>query len=163
MDNIKTEKTFTIALVGNPNSGKTVIFNNLTGSRQHVGNWPGVTVEKKEGKLFYRKRKINVVDLPGIYGLNAQSEDERVARDYLVFNRPDVVINIIDSSNLERNLYLTTQLLEMGVNVIVALNMYDECNARNIKIDIKKLANILKIPVVPTIATKKTGKKQFFY
>ncbi|MHB1274761.1 MAG: ferrous iron transport protein B [Candidatus Humimicrobiaceae bacterium] len=160
MDNIKTEKTFTIALVGNPNSGKTVIFNNLTGSRQHVGNWPGVTVEKKEGKLFYRKRKINVVDLPGIYGLNAQSEDERVARDYLVFNRPDVVINIIDSSNLERNLYLTTQLLEMGVNVIVALNMYDECNARNIKIDIKKLTNILKIPVVPTIATKKTGMKE---
>ena len=160
MDNKKKEKIFTIALVGNPNSGKTVIFNNLTGSRQHVGNWPGVTVEKKEGKLFYRKRIINVIDLPGIYSLNAQSEDEKVARDYLVFNKPDVVVNIIDSSNLERNLYLTTMLLEMGMNVVIALNMYDECNARKIKIDIKKLTDILRIPVVPTIATKKIGMKE---
>ncbi|MDD5659313.1 MAG: ferrous iron transport protein B [Actinomycetota bacterium] len=160
MDTTNNQKNFTIALIGNPNSGKTVVFNNLTGSRQHVGNWPGVTVEKKEGKLFYKKRQINIVDLPGIYSLDAHSEDERVARDYLVFSKPDVVINIIDSSNLERNLYLTTQLLEMGMNVVIALNMYDECNARKIKIDIKKLNDILKVPIVATTATKKIGMKE---
>ena len=160
MDKTKIKEEFCIALVGNPNSGKTVIFNNLTGSRQHVGNWPGVTVEKKEGNLIYGKKSIKVIDLPGIYGLNAQSEDEVVARDYLLFNKPDVVINIIDSSNLERNLYLTTQLLEMGLNVILVLNMIDECNAKNIKVDIDKLGYILKVPVVATVATRKVGMKE---
>lgn len=149
-----------IAMVGNPNSGKTSIFNNLTGARQQVGNWPGVTVEKKEGHLFSEGKSIRVIDLPGTYSLGAYSEDEAVARDYIVFEKPDVVINIVDSTNLERNLYLTTQLLEMGANVVLALNMYDESKARQIQIDINKLSELLGIPVVPTVATKNEGMKE---
>jgi len=160
LDIAEKEKMLTVALVGNPNSGKTVIFNNLTGSRQHVGNWPGVTVEKKEGILSYNKKQIKVIDLPGIYGLDAQSEDEIISRDYLLFNKPDVVINIIDSGNLERNLYLTTQLLEMGLNVIIALNMIDECKTKKIDINIGKVSKKLKVPVVATIATKRTGMRE---
>lgn len=117
----KNESQIVVALAGNPNSGKTTIFNNLTGARQHVGNWPGVTVEKKEGRLVFGGKAVRVVDLPGTYSLGAYSEDEAVARDYILFEKPDVVINIVDATNLERNLYLTTQLLEMGANVVIAL------------------------------------------
>ena len=119
-------KTKRIALVGNPNSGKTTLFNAITGSNQHVGNWPGVTVEKKEGTFTYKGKEYDVVDLPGIYSLGAFSEDEVVAMDYILTDDADVIIDVIDASNIERNLYLTTQLLEMGKNVVIALNMVDE-------------------------------------
>ena len=115
----------TIALVGNPNSGKTTLFNALTGSNQHVGNWPGVTVEKKEGKIKYGEKEYKIVDLPGTYSLGAYSEDEVVARDFILKGNPDIVVNVVDATNIERNLYLTTQLIEMGARVVLALNMMD--------------------------------------
>jgi ferrous iron transport protein B len=146
-----------VALAGNPNVGKTCIFNNLTGARQHVGNWPGVTVEKKEGHFAHGGETVRVVDLPGIYSLGAYSEDEVIARDYLLSGEAGVVISIIDASNLERNLYLAVQMLEMGTNVVVALNLIDEAKARGIEIDPDKLAQALGVPVVPTVATKKRG------
>lgn len=147
----------TIALVGNPNSGKTTVFNALTGSSQHVGNWPGVTVEKKEGKFKYKNTEYTVVDLPGTYSLGAYSEDEIVARDYILKGNPDVVINVVDATNIERNLYLTTQLMGMGVNVVIALNMMDEAKQRQIEIDLEQLSKNLGISVIPTIASKSTG------
>lgn len=147
----------TIALVGNPNSGKTTLFNALTGSNQHIGNWPGVTVEKKEGKFKYKDSQYNVVDLPGTYSLGAFSDDEVVARDYILKGNPDVVINVVDATNIERNLYLTTQLIEMGTKVIIALNMMDEAKQKNIEIDLDKLSKELGVPVVPTIASKNRG------
>ena len=113
-----------IALAGNPNCGKTTMFNNLTGSNQYVGNWPGVTVEKKEGKLK-GKKDIIITDLPGIYSLSPYTLEEVVSRDYLINERPDAIINLVDATNLERNLYLTTQLLELGIPVVIALNMID--------------------------------------
>lgn len=146
-----------IALAGNPNCGKTSLFNALTGSKQHVGNWPGVTVEKKEGKLKFEGRNITVVDLPGTYSLGAYSEDEVVARDFILKDQPDVVINVIDSTNIERNLYLTMQLLETGSKVILALNMMDEAKNKNIEINIQKLSELLNVPVISTIATKGEG------
>lgn len=147
----------TIALVGNPNSGKTTLFNALTGSNQHVGNWPGVTVEKKEGSIKYNGLQYNIVDLPGTYSLGAYSEDEVVARDFILKGDPDVVINVVDATNLERNLYLTTQLLEMGTKVVIALNMMDEAKTKMIDIDIENLSKRLGIPVIPIIAAKRKG------
>ena len=147
----------TIALVGNPNSGKTTLFNAITGSTQHVGNWPGVTVEKKEGFFTYNNEKYSLVDLPGTYTLGAFSEDEIVARDFVLKGNPDVVINVIDATNIKRNLYLTVQLLEMGANVVLALNMMDEAKAKEINIDINKLSDRLNVPIVETSASKKIG------
>jgi len=115
------EKEIKIALAGNPNSGKTTVFNNLTGSRQHVGNYPGVTVEKKTGEIKYKEHKISIVDLPGTYSLTAYSLDEVVTRNFIIDEKPDVVVDIIDSSNLERNLYLATQLMELGVPLFLHL------------------------------------------
>lgn len=138
-----------IALAGNPNSGKTTIFNSLTGSAQHVGNWPGVTVEKKEGRLKGYKN-VTIMDLPGIYSLSPYTLEEIVARRYLIDEKPDVIINIVDASNIERNLYLTTQLLELDIPVIVALNMIDIAERNNDKINIKKLSLKLGCPVIPT-------------
>lgn len=149
----------TIALVGNPNSGKTTLFNALTGSNQHVGNWPGVTVEKKVGLVKYDNKKYEIVDLPGTYSLGAFSEDEIVARDFILKGNPDVVINVIDATNIERNLYLTSQLIEMGTKVILALNMMDEAKAKNIEIDLDKLSKELGVPIVATVASKKEGVK----
>lgn len=148
---------FTIALVGNPNCGKTTIFNGITGTNQHVGNWPGVTVEKKEGCLKYNGIEYNIVDLPGTYSLGAYSDDEIVARDFILKEHPNVVINVVDGTNIERNLYLTTQLMEMGVNIVVALNMIDELESNGISVDIEKLSKELGVPVVATSASKKIG------
>lgn len=147
----------TIALAGNPNCGKTSLFNILTKARQHVGNWPGVTVEKKEGTLKFDGVEHTVIDLPGTYSLGAYSEDEIVARDYILKDKPDVVINVVDATNIERNLYLTTQLIEMGANVVIALNMMDEAKAKAINIDVDKLSKELGVPVIPTVAIKKEG------
>lgn len=127
-----------IALAGNPNSGKTTLFNALTGSNQFVGNWPGVTVEKKEGKLKNNK-EVAIIDLPGIYSLSPYTLEEVVARNYLINERPDAILNIVDGSNLERNLYLTTQLLELGIPVVAAVNMMDIVNKNGDSIDFKKL------------------------
>lgn len=147
----------TIALAGNPNCGKTSLFNLLTKSRQHIGNWPGVTVEKKEGTLKFKGESYKVIDLPGTYRLGAYSEDEIVARNYILKDKPDVVINVVDSTNLERNLYLTTQLIEMGANVVIALNMIDQAEALNIEIDTNKLSKRLGVPIIKTSALKNRG------
>lgn len=144
-----------IALAGNPNCGKTTLFNEITGSKQHVGNWPGVTVEKKEGK-YKRNKDINIVDLPGIYSLSPYSAEEIVARNYIVEERPDVLINIIDATNIERNMYLTLQILETEIPTIVALNMMDEVENSGTKIDIDKISKHLGVKVVPIVA--RSGK-----
>ncbi|HLD46401.1 MAG TPA: ferrous iron transport protein B, partial [Desulfobaccales bacterium] len=150
--------TISIALAGNPNSGKTPLFNTLTGARQHVGNYPGVTVEKKEGSYtFATGEQATIIDLPGTYSLSAYSMEEVVARDYLVQEKPDVVINITDASNLERNLYLSTQFLELGVPMVIALNMVDVAQDRGISLDAQKLADLLKVPVIPIIARSGKG------
>ncbi|MDO9543002.1 MAG: FeoB small GTPase domain-containing protein, partial [Kiritimatiellia bacterium] len=153
-------KKLTIALAGNPNSGKTTLFNNLTGARQHVGNYPGVTVEKKEGTLRYKDYEINVVDLPGTYSLTAYSMDEIVARNFVVEEKPDMVIDVIDASNLERNLYLTTQFMELGVPLILAFNMYDVALQQGFAIDNDRLSELLGCPIVFTIASKKIGMNE---
>jgi len=146
-----------VALAGNPNVGKSVIFNALTGARQKVGNWPGVTVERKEGLCEYKGIKMQVVDLPGIYSLTATSIDEKIARDYILNEKPDVVVDIVDASNLERNLYLTLQLIEMEANIVVALNKMDLAESRGYRIDVKKLSMELGVPVVPMVAIRNEG------
>ena len=148
--------TITVALAGNPNAGKTTLFNYLTGARQHVGNYPGITVERKEGRLSFNNNQMVIVDLPGTYSLTAYSSEELVARDFLVSERPQVVINIVDASNLERNLYLSAQFLELGVPMVIALNMIDVAEARGITVKADKLAELLRVPVIPIIA--RTGK-----
>ena len=150
-------KEITIALAGNPNSGKTTVFNNLTGAKQHVGNWPGVTVEKKEGSLSYGDYHITVVDLPGVYSLTAYSLDEVIARNFVVEGKPDIVVDIVDASNLERNLYLTVQLLEMGIKTVIALNMIDMAESRGYQIDVAALSQEIGVPVVPMVATRHQG------
>jgi len=150
-------KKLTIALAGNPNSGKTTVFNALTGMHQHVGNYPGVTVEKKEGELKYKDYDITVVDLPGTYSLTAHSIDEIVARNFVIEEKPDAVIDIIDSSNLERNLYLATQFIELGVPLVLAFNMSDIASKQGLEIDKVKLSELLGAPIVFTVATKKIG------
>ncbi|MBE6742450.1 MAG: ferrous iron transport protein B [Ruminococcaceae bacterium] len=145
-----------IALAGNPNSGKTTLFNALTGANQYVGNWPGVTVEKKEGKLK-KHSDVTITDLPGIYSLSPYTIEEVVARDYLIDEKPDAIINIIDGTNLERNLYLTTQLVELGIPVVVAINMMDVVNKNGDKIDVAELSRQLACPVVEISALKGTG------
>ncbi|ACR79433.1 ferrous iron transport protein B [Kosmotoga olearia] len=151
MENIK------VALTGNPNVGKTAIFNGLTGMRQHVGNWPGVTVEKKEGTYIHKGINFLVTDLPGIYSLSAVSIDERIARNFLTEENPDVVVAIIDGMNLERNLYLVSELMDLGVNLIIAVNFMDEVEKNDMKIDIQKLSEVFGVPVVGTVAIKGHG------
>lgn len=148
-----------IALAGNPNCGKTTMFNALTGANQYVGNWPGVTVEKKEGKLKGKRKgeDITITDLPGIYSLSPYTLEEVVSRDFLLNDQPDVIIDLVDATNIERNLYLTTQLIETGVPVVIALNMADLLEKRGIKIDVERLSMLLDCPVIETSALKQNG------
>ena len=152
-----SEPVATIALAGNPNAGKTTLFNALTGSRQHVGNYPGITVEKKEGYVETPSGLTRVVDLPGTYSLTAYSQEELVARDFLIHERPQGVINVLDATSLERNLYLTVQFLEIGIPVTVALNMVDALEAKGMRIDSDRLANLMHVPVVRTVARSGKG------
>ena len=148
-----------IALAGNPNCGKTTMFNGLTGSNQYVGNWPGVTVEKKEGKLKGNK-DVTITDLPGIYSLSPYTMEEVVSRDYLIKDKPDAILDVVDSTNIERNLYLTTQLLELDSPVVIALNMIDVLKKKGDKIDVQKLSEELGVPIVETSALKEKGIKE---
>ncbi len=150
-------RKFNIAIVGNPNCGKTTLFNQLTGAKQSVGNWPGVTVERKQGFYSSEDKQFQVVDLPGIYSLSATSLDEQVARRYILESKPDLIVNIVDASNLERNLYLTTQLIEMKVPFILVLNMMDVAKEKKIKINITELAHLLDCPVAGIVANKREG------
>jgi ferrous iron transport protein B len=150
-------KKITIALAGNPNSGKTTIFNNLTGAHQKVGNWPGVTVEKKEGTATYNGYTIRVVDLPGTYSLTAYSLEEIIARNYIIEEKPDLVVDVIDASNLERNLYLASQLIDLGVKLVFALNMVDLARSRGQIIYHEQLALLMGVPIIPTVGTKNQG------
>ena len=143
-----------IALAGNPNCGKTTMFNALTGSNQSVGNWPGVTVEKKTG-LLKSNKNIQIIDLPGIYSLSPYSLDELAARDFLINERPDAVINLLDATNLERSLYLTTQLREIGIPIVIALNMSDLLKEN--QIDVESLSKLLECPIVKVSALKNEG------
>ncbi len=154
----RPDNRFSIALAGQPNTGKTTLFNTLTGARQHTGNWPGVTVEKKQGIFTYGENIYDVVDLPGTYSLTAYSLEEIVARDFVTRDAPDVVVDVVDAASLERNLYLTIQLIELGANVVVALNMSDVARARGIVINDEELAVRLGVPVVPMVATRKQSR-----
>ncbi len=158
----KKEKIINIALVGNPNSGKTTLFNFASGSKERVGNYGGVTVESKEAKFKVGDYVINIVDLPGTYSITAYSPEELFVRDYIINSMPDIVVNVVDSSNLERNLYLTTQLIDMDIKVVVALNMYDELSKKGDKLDYKLLGDMLGIPFIPTISSKGKGLKELF-
>jgi ferrous iron transport protein B len=149
-----------VALIGNPNVGKSQIFNNLTGGRAHVGNWPGKTVEKKEGKCVHKGVELHIIDLPGTYSLTAHSIDELIARNFIVEEKPDVVVDIVDASNLERNLYLLLQLLELEANVVVALNKWDVAESLGYEINVDELSRLLGVPVIPTVATEKIGMEE---
>jgi ferrous iron transport protein B len=156
--NLKSEiKTITIAVAGNPNSGKSTLINAIAGTRLHVGNWPGVTVEKKEALFEFEGKKVKLVDLPGTYSLSPYTQEEIIARDYLVHDKPDVIINVVDATNLERNLYLTIQMMELGIPIVMALNIYDEAEKKGFKIDTLAIEKMLGITVVRTVSTRKIG------
>ena len=152
--------TLAVALTGNPNVGKSTIFNELTGARQKIGNWPGVTVDKKVGYTRHKDRAISIVDLPGTYSINARSPEEKIVIDYLMNTKLDLVVDVVDSSNLERNLFLTIQLMEQGIPLLIDLNMMDDAERRGIKIDCRKMEDALGMPVVETVgrSTKSTKK-----
>jgi ferrous iron transport protein B len=150
-------KPILVGLAGNPNAGKTTLFNAMTGARQHVGNWPGKTVEKKEGIFQYKGQEIRIVDLPGTYSLSAFSPEEMIARDFIINEKPDVVVTVVDAANLERNLYLAVQVLETEAPVILVLNMMDMAKAKHIQIQPEVLSQSLDVPVVSTIARKELG------
>ena len=155
-------RTVTVALAGNPNAGKTTLFNNLTGAHQHVANYPGVTVEKKEGWIRREGRELHVVDLPGTYSLTAYTLEERLARSFIIDERPDVVVDVVDASNLERNLYLATQLMELGVPLVLALNMSDQAKAQGYLIDTALLAQLLGVRIVPTVGHRNRGTTELY-
>jgi len=153
------KKDITIAVAGNPNSGKSTLINSIAGTRLQVGNWPGVTVEKRAAVIELEGRNIHLVDLPGVYSLSPYSQEEVISRDYLVNEKPDVIINVVDSTNLERNLYLTLQLIELEIPVVMALNIYDEAESKGYRFDLERLSSMLGVTVIPTTATKGTGIK----
>ena len=155
----KTQKA-TIALAGNPNSGKTTLFNSITGSRQHVGNYPGITVERKEGTVIVNNTHVRLIDLPGTYSLSAYSDEELVARNFLIDEKPDIVVDIVDATMLERHLYLAVQFFEIGIPVVLALNMMDDVKKQGLRIDKQKLSKLLHCPVVETIARCGCGKRE---
>ncbi len=150
----------TVAIIGNPNVGKTELFNRLTGMKQHVGNWPGVTVEKKTGTFTWGGEEIEVVDLPGTYSLATTAKDELISRNYILEERPDVVVNIVDATSLERNLYLTLLLLELEANLVLALNRWDMVRERGIVIETEKLSEMLGVPLVCTVAPRGEGVEE---
>ena len=152
--------TLAVALTGNPNTGKSTIFNELTGARQKIGNWPGVTVDKKVGYVNHKERAISIVDLPGTYSVSARSPEEKIVIDYLMHNKLDLVMDVVDSSNIERNLFLTVQLLEQGIPLLIDLNMQDEAVARGIHVDMKKLEELIGMPVVETVGRSSKSTKQ---
>lgn len=149
-----------LALIGNPNVGKTALFNSLTGGHYHVGNWPGATVERREGRRRFQGQEIRIVDLPGVYGLTAYSLDQRIAREYLLSGKADAIVDIVDATNLERNLYLTLMISELERPMVVALNKWDLALRQGIRIDLEKLKERLGVPVVPTVATKGQGVEE---
>jgi ferrous iron transport protein B len=153
-------KKVLIALAGNPNAGKSTIFNTLTGENQHVGNWPGKTVAKKAGSFMADGLEVTLVDLPGTYSLSAYSPEEVIARDFILHERPSLVITVVDAANLERNLYLTVQVLELGVPVIIALNMADLAAEQGIRIDTERLSQMLRVPIITTIASEGQGMSE---
>ena len=152
--------TLAVALTGNPNTGKSTIFNELTGARQKIGNWPGVTVDKKVGYTRYKDRAISIVDLPGTYSVNARSPEEKIVIEYLLNNKLDLVMDVVDSSNIERNLFLTVQLLEKGIPLLIDLNMQDDAKRRGIKIDCRKLEDAIGMPVVETVGRNSKSTKK---
>jgi len=154
---MEKKSKFVIGLTGNPNTGKSTLFNALTGARQHVGNWPGKTIEKKDGDFTYKNKKIKLVDLPGSYSLTAYTEEETITADFILEEKPDVVMQILDTQNLERNLFMTIQLIELQAPLVLALNMADLAKKEGIEIDIKKLSTLLNIPVVIIDAKRKKG------
>ncbi|NOQ41815.1 MAG: ferrous iron transport protein B, partial [Desulfuromusa sp.] len=158
--NLKESPTATIALAGNPNSGKTTLFNAITGARQHVGNYPGITVERKEGIINLKGTKVKLIDLPGTYSLSAYSQEELVARNFLINEKPDIVVDIVDATMLERHLYLAIQFFELGIPVVLALNMMDDAKKQGLRIDTDKLSKLLNCPVVETVARSGQGKKE---
>ena len=147
-------KRLVIALAGNPNSGKTTVFNNLTGTRQKVGNWPGVTVEKKEGHVSRNGYDLTIVDLPGTYSLTAYSAEELITRQFVLEEKPDVVVDVLDASNIERNLYLGTQIIEMNPPLVLAFNMSDLAKRRGLVFDLDQLSGLLEARIVPTVGSK---------
>lgn len=153
-------KTLLIALAGNPNAGKSTIFNALTGSSQHVGNWPGKTVAKKEGTFQEGEYEITIIDLPGSYSLTAYSPEEMITRDFIINERPHLVVTVVDAANLERNLYLTIQVLELGAPAVIALNMSDVARERGITIDSERLGQELGAQVISTVASQGEGIRQ---
>ena len=155
-----SEWDYVVALAGNPNVGKSTVFNGLTGLRQHTGNWPGKTVARAEGGFAFGDHNYKLIDLPGTYSLLSTSFDEEIARDFILFGRPDVTVVVVDATRLERNLNLVLQVLEITDRVVVCLNLMDEAERRGLRIDDRRLARDLGVPVVPTVARKKQGLKQ---
>lgn len=153
----KAQFNYLVALAGNPNTGKSTVFNALTGLRQHTGNWPGKTVTRAEGLFVYEGKRFKVIDLPGCYSLLSMAVEEEIARDFLVFAEPDVIVVVVDATTLERNLNLTLQILDISDRVVVCLNLMDEARRRGISIDISRLQEELGVPVIPTIASAGKG------